>query len=90
MSRKKQRYTRHAAKRLRERTGLELSRKEWGEIIHHAKAGRYSEYYASRKSPSGRTLTLLVPFGVDGRLVATVPMVIDVDAGYVVTVLDPL
>lgn len=85
---KRARATRHAVDRARSRVGVELGDEHWAAIVKNARAGAYVELIG-KASPDGKTRAYYVPMGSSAVDAVAVPMVINLDMGIVVTVLDP-
>lgn len=81
--------TKHAIERARARIGIDLSPEQWRAIIVNARAGHYVELESKASCPDGATRAYYVPMGTSETDAVVVPMVINVDSGIVVTVLDP-
>lgn len=79
----------HAYERMLARVGVDLPHSTWVTIVDNARAGLYVEVLAHRAPPDGATKTFAVPMGTSERDMFIVPMVIHLDKGMVVTVLDP-
>lgn len=83
------RATKHAKDRARERLGVELAYEHWEAIVKHARDGAYVEAVGKSTCPDGSTKAFYVPMGSSEADAVVVPMVINLDRGIVVTVLDP-
>lgn len=79
------RATAHAVQRMAERVGVELAPEQWDAIVWHARKGAYRLV----DSTPGARDTYRVPMGAPDGWQAEVPVVVDVQRGRVITVLDP-
>ena len=82
------RATKHAIERAMTRLGIELTHDQWSAIVQHARDGVYVEA-VGEAAADGATKAFYVPMGASATEAVAVPMVINLDVGIVVTVLDP-